>query len=365
MNLDNLLQKGIELGASDVHIQAGSKARLRIHGRMHTIDAPPLKATKIEEFIHRIIGERRWEELQKKQSVDCAYHPGESVRFRVNAYYQRETISASIRILNMVIPPFEELNLPPVIKDIADEPRGLILVTGTTGSGKTTTIAAMIDHINSTEHKKIITIEDPIEYAHQDKKSLMSQREVGVDTPSFSEALRRALRQDPDVILVGEIRDTETLSTAIRAADTGHLVFSTVHTTNATQTLQRVVAMFPPAERDLLTIQLATNLIASISLRLAQRADGKGRVPAAEIMRDTPIVEKLISEHRFIDLAGVLASGERGMPLFDQHLAELAMKGIIANREALSLATSPERVGMILSGMSSAEMAGGIISSGS
>jgi len=356
-----LILKGVEAEATDVHIQAGSKISYRIYGRLRMLDAPAAEPDEVEQFLRRIVGEKRWEILGKRQALDFAWQLGDGHRFRVNVYRQRSTFSASFRALPITVPTFEELNLPPVVLDMADEERGIVLVTGTTGSGKSTTLASLIDHINAKRARKIITIEDPIEFIHTDRKSFVSQREVGEDVSSFSDALRSALRQDPDVIFIGELRDYETMVTAIRAADTGHLVFSTVHTSNATQTLQRLIAVFPPAERELLTVQLASTLQGVISMRLAQRLDGKGLVPVVEIMRNTAIVKKLIIEGRFVELPAVLASREIGMQLFDQHLVELAQSKIILKREALRLASNPEKVGMVLSGVSTKALDGGIL----
>ena len=361
MDFQALILKGVDAGASDVHIQAGSKVTYRIHRRLRTLDAPPIDGDELEGFLRGLLSEERWATLQKRQALDFAWQPDERNRFRVNIYRQRAAYSASFRTLPMTVPPFEELHLPPVVLDMADEERGIALVTGTTGSGKSTTLASLIDYINAKRARKIITIENPIEFLHLDKKSFVSQREVGEDVSSFNDALRSALRQDPDVIFIGELRDYETMVTAIRAADTGHLVFSTVHTSNATQTLQRLIAVFPPSERELLTIQLASTLQGVISMRLAQRLDGKGLVPVVEIMRNTPIVKKLIIEGRYTELPAVVASRELGMQLFDQHLVELAQGEIIQKREALRLASNPEKVGMVLSGVSTKDLDGGIL----
>ena len=264
------------------------------------------------------------------------------------------------RAIPLKIKPFEELYLPPVIQDIAEEPRGLVLVTGTTGSGKSTTLAAIIDYLNRTQRLRIITIEDPIEFVHVSQKCLIAQREVGRDTPSFAESLRRALRQDPDVILVGELRDLETMRVAIQAADTGHLVFSTVHTTNAALTMQRLIAMFPAEERELLLTQLSTNLSAVISQRLAKRVAG-GRIPVLEIMRDTPVIRKLILEARVSGLSQAIASRDSHMQLFDQHLAELYKRDQITGTEALRLSTNPDAVALAMKGITSRDTSAGMV----
>ena len=361
MDLNEALDKAVQYNASDVHMQAGSHILLRIDGQLRSVESPPLEEKQLAEFLLHLAGEQRWQALMSQRTVDFAYQPSENARFRASLFFQRGNVRAAFRILPTTIPAFDSLNLPPAVLHFAEEERGLVLVTGTTSSGKSTTVAALIDYINTTRRRTIITIEDPIEFVHHDKKSLISQREVGTDTPGFAEALRRALRQDPNVIFVGELRDYETMATATQAADTGHLVFSTVHTTNATQTLQRISAMFPPEERDLLTMQLASNLLGVVSLRLAAGADEKDRIPVVEIMRSTPIVRKIILERRFIELPEALASREMGMQLFDQHLVELVKSGRIKNREGLRLASNPEHVAMALSGIDSQDLRGGII----
>ncbi|MEM6315422.1 MAG: ATPase, T2SS/T4P/T4SS family, partial [Planctomycetota bacterium] len=251
---------------------------------------------------------------------------------------------------------------PPVIRDIAEVPRGLVLVTGTTGSGKTSTLASMIRHQNQNYAYRIITIEDPIEFVHTNEQSLIAQREVGHDAETFLASLREAVRQDPDVVLVGELRDPETLATALQAADTGHLVFSTVHTTSASQTLQRLVALFPNDRKEMLLGQLANNLVAIISQRLARTADGKGRVPAVEILRQSPITRKLILENKPAGLNQLIANRENGMQLFDQHLADLMQQKRITLAEAQHLATSPEAVSMSSRGLRGGDLAGGLVS---
>ena len=364
MDVQAVIFKGVDSGASDTHIQAGSKLTCRIHGSLRKLNAPALEPDEVESFFRSVISEEQWEELLRERHLDFAWQPNEQYRFRVNFYFQRGVLSGSFRTLPMNIPPFESLHLPPVIQEIAEEERGIVLVTGTTSSGKSTTLASMIGHINETRQKKIITIEDPIEFLHQDKKSYISQRELGRDTRSFSAALRGALRQDPDVIFLGELRDYETMVTAIRAADTGHLVFSTIHSANASQTVQRLIAMFPANERELLILQLATNLQALISQRLASCVEekGGGRVPVAEVMRNTPMIRKLIVEGRYSEISSVMAGREQGMQLFDQHLVDRVDEGYIRNREAIRLASNAENVGMMLSGIRTLGMSGGILS---
>jgi twitching motility protein PilT len=285
------------------------------------------------------------ETFKRENEVDFAYSVPGLGRFRCNAFMQRGSIGLVFRVIPTRIPNIEELNLPPILKKIALEERGLVLVTGTTGSGKSTTLAAMIDHINNHKTVNIITIEDPIEFLHKDKKSIIHQREVGADTKSFAKALRAALRQDPDVILVGEMRDFETIQTALMAAETGHLVLSTLHTLDAPETVNRIVSFFPPYHHQQVRLQLSTVLKGIISLRLVPRADGKGRVPAVEVLVSTATVRDCILEAKKTPLLpDVIAQGKLhyGMQTFDQSLFELYQKEFISLEEALKWATNPE-----------------------
>ncbi len=360
--LDRLFKLMLKQGASDLHLQAGAPPMLRVHGTLRAIELDPLTPEDAADIVRLVGPEQKRRELDRLGSIDFSYAlPGEA-RFRVNVFNQQRTLAVVFRLVGLAIPSFESLNLPPVVKEIANAERGLLLLTGTTGSGKSTTIAAMIDHINDTRAQRIITIEDPVEYVHQSKKSMVAQVELGIDTPSFEEALRRVLRQDPDVILIGEMRDVETMKVAMRAADTGHLVFSTVHATNASQTIKRMVAMFPPAEHDLLLTQLANNLVAVVSQRLARQVSGDGRIPALEILRNTPIVEKLLLEGRFNDIPQAIANREMGMQLFDQHLAQLYQQKKIAGTEALKYASNPEACSLMMRGITTLDTGAAIIS---
>ncbi|MHC4766698.1 MAG: type IV pilus twitching motility protein PilT, partial [Planctomycetota bacterium] len=270
MDLTQLLEAMIEQGAGDLHLQAGSPPMLRLSGDLTPAAPEPLGDDWIRETMSQMAPEDAQLQLDRDRSADFSFEMPGRGRFRVNAFFERNTLSMALRLIPIEIPAFEDLNLPSAVQEIAQSPRGLILVTGTTGSGKSTTLASMIDYINTHRADRIITIEDPIEFVHTSKKSLIAQRELGPDTPTFLDALRVSLRQDPDVILVGELRDAETMRTALQAADTGHAVYSTIHTTNAAQTVQRMVALFPPEERDLLLVQLAGNLEAVISQRLGR-----------------------------------------------------------------------------------------------
>jgi twitching motility protein PilT len=362
MDLATLINTAVDLNVGDLHIQSGRPPMVRVGGGLTPIQGTTsLTDDWIREVMRQIAPEDAQIRLNDERSADFSFEmPGRS-RFRVNAFYQQKRLTLAVRLVPITIPKFEDLNLPSVIEEIAETPRGLVLVTGTTGSGKSTTLAAMIGFINQTRADRIITIEDPIEFVHTSQKSLIAQRELGSDTPSFLAALRVALRQDPDVILVGELRDAETMRTALQAADTGHTVFSTMHTTNASQTVQRMIALFPPEERDLLLMQLAANIEAVISQRLAKTVNGTDRVPVVEIMRSTPVTRKMILEGTPKQLPQAIANGDAGMQLFDQHLARLWKAELISGTEALRVATNPEAVAMIMKGLSTRDLAAAVL----
>jgi twitching motility protein PilT len=352
MDFKELFEFAVAHDASDIHIQAGAPPMLRIGGQVRSVESKPLSDEAVREFIASIAPPRERERLQEAatRGLDFSHVvPGLS-RFRCSAYRQMGTYGIVMRVIRTTVPSIEMLHLPSVVHDVALSQRGLTLVTGTTGSGKSTTLAAMIDLINDTHRTKIITIEDPIEYLHVNKKALISQIEVGSDTPSFEQALRQALRQDPDVILVGELRDVETLRMALRAADTGHQVFSTVHSANAAQTIERIIAMFPATEHKLLLSQLAGSVEAIISQRLLVTHEGKRR-PAVEILRGSAVTEKFIMENRLGELSEYLATGEAGMQSFDQHLLRMHQDDVISGTEALRWATNPESLAMQMRGI--------------
>jgi twitching motility protein PilT len=361
MELTRMLEAMIEHGAGDLHLQAGSLPMVRVHGDLTGLETDPLSDDQIREIMSQIAPEDAQVRLEDNRSTDFSFEMPKRARFRVNAFYERDTLSMALRLIPIEIPAFEDLNLPSAVQEIAQSPRGMILVTGTTGSGKSTTLAAMMDYINTHRADRLITIEDPIEFVHTSKKSLIAQRELGSDTPTFLEALRMSLRQDPDVILVGELRDAETMRTALQASDTGHAVYSTMHTTNASQTVQRMIALFPPAERDLLLIQLAGNLEAVISQRLAKTVNKKDRIPVIEIMRNTPVVRKILLEGDPRSLPKAIANQDQGMQLFDQHLSKLWKAEIISGTEALRLATNPEALNMIMRGLSTRDLASSLV----
>jgi twitching motility protein PilT len=362
MEMQRLLKATVQFNASDLHVQVGSPPTVRVDGTMVAVNAPPVTAEELRTLVQQVADESQVQRLEAERSCDFSYFIPDVARFRVNVFHEKGNLCLVARCIPLRIRTAAELALPAVLEEIAEEQRGLVLVTGTTGSGKSTTLAAMIDHLNRTRRLRIVTIEDPIEFVHVSQKSLVAQREIGRDTPSFSESLRRALRQDPDVILVGELRDAETMRIALQAADTGHLVFSTIHTTNASFTMQRIVAMFPPDERELLQTELATNLAAVVSQRLAShKQKDKGRIPVLEIMRNTAVVRKAIFEGRIGSLPQAIANRENGMQLFDQHLAELYKAGQISGTEALRLSTNPDAVALAMRGVSTLDTSSGLV----
>ena len=362
MEVQRLLKATVQFKGSDLHVQVGSPPTVRVDGTMVAINAPPVTAEDLRQLVHQLADESQLQRLESDRSCDFSHDIPDVARFRISVFYEKGSLCLVARSIPLRIKTFADLALPTVLEDIAEEQRGLVLVTGTTGSGKSTTLAAMIDHLNRTKRLRIVTIEDPIEFVHTSQKSLVAQREVGRDTPSFTESLRRALRQDPDVLLVGELRDAETMRIALQAADTGHLVFSTVHTTNASFTMQRIIAMFPPDERELLQTELATNLAAVVSQRLAvSKQKEQGRVPVLEIMRNSAVVSKAILEGRISSLPQAIANRENGMQLFDQHLATLYNSNQISGTEALRLATNPDAVALAMRGLSTLDTASGLV----
>jgi twitching motility protein PilT len=352
VDLDKLLQFAVEQGASDLHIQAGAPPMLRIGGQPRFIEGPPLTGEETRRFVAAIVPRRHTEDLDEAMvaGLDFSHTIAGLARFRCSAFSHLGTAAMVVRVIRTKIPSLEELNLPPVIHDVALSQRGLTLLTGTTGSGKSTTLAAMIDLINSNLRLKIITIEDPVEYVHTNKKSMICQLEVGSDTPSFEQALRQALRQDPDVILVGELRDVDTLRIALRAADTGHQVFSTVHSATAPQTVERIIAMFPPTEHHLLLSQLSGAVEGIVSQRLLPTRDGRRR-PAVEVLRGSAVTQKFIVENRLSELSDYIKTGEAGMQTFDQHLLKLYQDKVISGTEALHHASNPGALSMALRGI--------------
>src|SRR5215217_6367120 len=373
-SIDQLLTIACSKGASDLHIKAGSFPFMRVNGELQPmVEAQRLSAEDTLNMAFSIMNNRQKQRFGESSEIDIAYGVSGLGRFRCNIFQQRGTVGMVLRVIPTTVRTTEELRLPSVIEKIADEPRGLVLVTGSTGSGKSTTLAAMIDYMNRARTGHIVTIEDPIEFLHRDKKSYVNQREVDVDTRSFSEALRGALRQDPDVILVGEMRDYETIETALTAAETGHLVLSTLHTMDATETVNRIISVFPPHQQKQIRLQLAAVLKAVVSLRLLPRADGLGRVPATEVLISTAYIRDCIENKektKLIKDAIAQGTSQYGMQTFDQSLYMLYKNGLITLDEALRRASNPDEFRLKLSGiqstadMSKEEMEGKLTISG-
>jgi twitching motility protein PilT len=357
--IDDLLRIAAGHGASDLHLKVGAFPIMRIGGELHPIaDAPRLKQDDTLDMAFSMMSNRQKQRFKEVSEVDIAYGVSGLGRFRANIFQQRGTVSVVLRVIPDQTKGSAQLGLPSVIDKIADERRGLILVTGATGSGKSTTLAAMIDYINATRSGHIVTIEDPIEFLHRDKQSFVTQREIDVDTRSFSEALRAALRQDPDVILVGEMRDHETIETALTAAETGHLVLSTLHTLDATETITRIVSSFPAHQQRSVRLQLASILKAVISMRLVRAAKGAGRVPAIEILVSTAFIrDHIINEEKTYMIREAIAAGtsQYGMQTFDQSLFHLLQSRHITLEEALHNASNPDEFKMRVSGIFSGD----------
>jgi twitching motility protein PilT len=357
MNLNDLLKLTFEKRASDLHVKVGVPPILRIDGKLMPLETEKrLTQEDATAIAFGIMNPVQKAKFNEKNELDMAYAVPGLGRFRVNVFKQRGSVGMVFRLVPAKILNFDELMLPTVLSKIASEQRGLILVTGTTGSGKSTTLAAMIDYINTSRTANIVTIEDPIEFLHRDKKSIVNQREIGSDTFSFSDALRSALRQDPDVILVGEMRDFETISTALTAAETGHLVLSTLHTLDASETINRIITVFPPYQQKQVRMQLASVIKGIISQRLVSRADGKGRVAAVEVMLGTLSVrESIIDENKTRQIPSHIAAGltHYGMQTFDQSLLMLYKKGLITYEEAITSASNPDDFALKVKGIQS------------
>lgn len=355
LRIEQLLRAMVENKASDLHIRTGVPPIYRINGALTKLFETRVDASMMDSFMDDIMNRDQKNRFETNKECDFAVGARDMGRFRVNVFRQRGTSAMVIRHIKATIPKFEELQLPPVILELAERKRGLVLVTGTTGSGKSTCLASMIDHLNDTVADNIITVEDPVEYLHKDRKSIVSQREIGVDTNSYANALRSALRQDPDVLLVGEIRDLETMQIALTAADTGHMVFATIHTTNATETIARVLSMYPPHQHDEVRLLLGECLAGIISLRLLPTADGTGRVPAAEIMINTAAIrEYVIDKDKTGMIETAIAEGhmQYHSQTFDQSLLDLYSKNKITYEVALAAATNPDDFDLKVRGIS-------------
>jgi twitching motility protein PilT len=353
--IEKLFRVVIKADASDLHLKVGMPPKIRIHSKLKNTTGEVLTAEKVEQLVFEIMSDEQREIFHQKGQLDFAYQVGEMDRFRINAFRQRNYVSLAARRISGRIPPFESLHVPPVVEKIAESHDGLILVVGPTGSGKSTTIASMIDHVNRNVACHIVTIEDPIEFLHVDKKAIVSQREVGIDVANYEDALRSLVRQDPDVVLVGEMRDRETLTAAMRAAETGHLVFGTLHSNNCSQTIQRILDLYPEEERDLIRQTFALTIRAIISQQLLPgiRPDVK-RIPAVEVMINTPIVRKLISEEREADLPAAIRAGEgEGMQDYTESLRKLVEEEYIDLKVALQYAPNVEELKMAMKGIRS------------
>ena len=355
MNINDLLKIAVERKASDIHLKVGSHPIIRVDGQLEPLqDLKRLMQEDTVAMAFSIMNARQKQRFKEELEIDIAYSVPGLGRFRCAIFQQRGSVGLVLRVIPARIFSIRELMLPSVLEKISNECRGLVLCTGTTGSGKSTTLAAMIDHINSNRSEHVITVEDPIEFLHRDKRSLVNQREIDVDTRGFAGALRSALRQDPDVILVGEMRDFETIETALLAAETGHLVFSTLHTLDATETINRIISVFPPHHQKQIRIQLSQVLKAIVSLRLVPRADGIGRVPAVEVLISTPYIRECIENKektKFIREQIALGTSQYGMQTFDQSLFQLYKNGLITLDEALRRASNPDEFRLKIQGV--------------
>jgi len=342
IQIDRLLETCIKQGASDLHLAVGLPPTLRLHGRLRALETKVLEPTDTVALMKAITPERCQQELQEQGGTDFGFEFGKAGRFRTSVFMQRGKTSLTLRLIPSKLLTFEEIGLPAYTRALCRRPRGMFLVTGPTGCGKTTTLATMIDYINSKFDKHIVTVEDPIEYYHTHKKSIVNQREVGVDVPSFSEALRRVLRMDPDVILVGELRDLETVEAALRAAETGHLVFGTLHTTSAHRTVTRIVDQFSVDQQEQIRVQLSESLIAVLSQALMSRKDARGMIAAFEFMVVTNAISNLIRENKVFRIPSSIQTGKKlGMQLLDDHLLELCMAGKISDEDAIDRSHAP------------------------
>jgi twitching motility protein PilT len=345
-SIDQLLERMVSLSASDLHLSVGSPPALRRLGHLERIeDFDPMTSEDTRDLLYRILSTEQQKQLEIKRQLDFAHSIPGVARFRVNVYYQREALGAAFRLIPANIKSLEELGLSASLHQLAEKPRGLILITGPTGSGKSTTLASVIDEINRTRSDHIMTIEDPIEFIHKHKRCVVNQREIGVDATSFGEALRGALRQDPDVILVGEMRDLETIQTAMTAAETGHLVFGTLHTQSAPSTVDRIIDVFPPEQQEQVRVQIAGTLQGVITQALLPTADGTGRVPALEILLPDDAVRNLIRQGKVEQVYSVMQTGtSKGMQTMEQALAELVLKRVITKDTALTRSSRPEQL---------------------
>jgi twitching motility protein PilT len=350
--IPELLEAVLERGASDLHLTAGAPPTIRLHGDLERLgDYPVLGPRSLQGMIYAILPQKLRERLEQELELDMSYALPGKARFRVNVYFQRDSIGAAFRLIPYEIKELDTLGLPPVVADLARFPRGFVVVTGPTGSGKSTTLAGMVDVVNKEHSGHIMTVEDPIEFLHRHQKCIVNQREVGTDTHGFAPALKHVLRQDPDVILVGEMRDLETISTAITAAETGHLVFATLHTQDAPQTIDRIIDVFPPHQQQQVRVQLATTLQGVVTQQLLQTADGRGRALACEVLVTTPAVRNLVREGKVHQIYSVMQAGGRfGMQTMDMSLSQLVKAGKITQQLAFERCHDPEELQRLVGG---------------
>jgi twitching motility protein PilT len=349
-SIDDLLEQMVARGASDLHLSVGSKPAIRVHGHIQRLDEfETLRPDDTQQLLYQILSSEQQKNFEIKRQLDFAYGVPGLARFRVNVYFQRGSIGAAFRLVPENIKTLAELGLPAELRDLAFKPRGLILVTGPTGSGKSTTLATLIDEANRSRAVHILTIEDPIEFVHHHKRSIVNQREIGQDAPSFSEALRAALRQDPDVILLGEMRDLETISTALTAAETGHLVLATLHTQSAPSTIERVIDVFPAAQQGQVRMQLSLSLQGIITQALVPTADGRARIPALEVLLPDDAVRNLIRQGKGEQIYSVMQTNTtRGMQTMEQSLAELVFRRVVTKEDALAWTSRPDQFDALL-----------------
>jgi twitching motility protein PilT len=346
LTVDDLLAVMVERNASDLHITAGSPPVIRVNGQLERLAGyDKMAEDQTRDLVYRIVSTEQQKQLETRRQLDFSYSVPGLARFRVNAYFQRASVGAAFRLIPAEIKSLEDLNMPPRLYELAAKPRGLVLVTGPTGSGKSTTLASLLDYVNHSRHEHILTIEDPIEFLHWHGTCIVNQREIGPDAVTFAEALRAALRQDPDVILVGEMRDLETIATALTAAETGHLVFATLHTQSAPQTIDRVIDVFPAEQQDQVRVQLASTLQGIVTQNLLRTADGRGRVAALEILIPDDAVRNLIRTAKVEQIYSVMqTSTSRGMLTMEQSLADLVLKGTITSEVAVSRSSRPDQL---------------------
>ena len=357
LDIKTILTKSIETGASDVHINVGMPPILRKNTELINLDFDPISNENAKEMVLAMVGPDRFKIFEEKRDLDFSTTIDDGHRFRVNAHYQQDTIAISFRVIPNRIPLIDSLNLPPIVQELADLPRGLVLVTGHTGSGKSTTLAAVIDLINTKYRKRIITLEDPIEYALENKMCMIEQREIGSDCPDFASGLRHVLRQDPDIIMVGEMRDLETTSSTITAAETGHLVFSTLHTINAPQTVERIIDIYPANQQNQIRTMLANTLQAVISQTLFKRIDQPGMVPCTELLLCTSAVRNCVRENRIYEIPNIIETSRRiGMQNLDNSIADMYFKGHLDREEAVARSANPGKMDKTLTPMEQCEV---------